>query len=158
MLGTSVRTVPHCTRLLCQSSSTFLRRMLSPASLDWTRTKPLAQLAERQDSETLCGSAREDFHSNFSTILGLACYASCLENFHNNTCAQERHSPSTEWLPPCCSHPHHSKMFCKGCVQTLDIWCRWSVGSVPVCIKGLQRCWRCSSYSSKFDHTTLRES
>ena len=58
---------------LYESSSTFLRLMLSPASLDRTRTKPLTQLAERQDSEKLCGSAREDFHSNFSTILGLAC-------------------------------------------------------------------------------------
>ena len=58
--------------------------MLSPDSLDRTRTKPLAQLAERQDSEKLCGSAKEDFHSNFSTILGLACYASCSEDSHNS--------------------------------------------------------------------------
>ena len=44
MLGTLVRTVPHCARLLCQSSSTFMRLMLSPPSLDWTRTVPLAQM------------------------------------------------------------------------------------------------------------------
>ena len=45
--GTPVRTVFHHARLYRLSSSVFLRLMLSPASLSWIFTKPLAQMDSR---------------------------------------------------------------------------------------------------------------
>ena len=59
-------------------------------------TKPLVRWTERLDFEKLFDSAGEYFYFNLTIILGLTCYASCLEKFHNNTCAQESDTSSTE--------------------------------------------------------------
>ena len=106
MLGTSVRTVPHCAGaarpfwgdLVTSFSQLNSHKVSGPDGLKGRTLKNCA--AQIGKILTL--------FFNYS-ILGR--YASCLEDFHNDTCARESHTPSTEWLRPCCSHPIIAKCF-----------------------------------------------